>query len=69
MLNFRDVYNAIGNADSDSGSDSESESEKVGSPAKLAKVLYLLLGALEIIQTFKIYISEWILGYLLLSAL
>ena len=40
-----------GNADSDSGSDSESESEKVGSPGKLAKVL----GASEIIQTFKSY--------------
>jgi len=35
----RDIYNSVGNADSDSGSDSESESEKVGSPAKIAKVL------------------------------
>ena len=35
----RDFYNSVGNADPDSGSDSESESEKVGSPAKIAKVL------------------------------
>jgi hypothetical protein len=30
----------VRNADSESGSDTESESEKVGSPAKLAKVLW-----------------------------
>jgi len=43
----RDIYNSVGNADSDSGSDSESESEKVGSPAKIAKVLgWFTIGCL-----------------------
>ena len=35
-----DRISYVGNADSDSGSDSESESEKVGSAARLAKVLW-----------------------------